>query len=211
MINALIAATGIAGILFASEFLWRVANLKGEFARKFVHIVAGSYIAFLPFWVSYGWIMVLAVGFVLANVFNRATNIFQAIHATKRRSWGDLLLSFGILLTATIRPDPWFFAAAMLHVSLADGLAAVIGTKYGKVRYKFLDHGKSFIGSLTFFIVSTGIIALTTVMDERAQAGAAALLLVIPLVATMLENVSGYGTDNVTLPIGVLLLLNLFS
>lgn len=211
MINALIAAAGVAGILIASELLWRMSSLRGEFARKFVHIIAGSYIAFLPFWVSYGWIMLLAVGFIIANILNRATSIFHAIHATKRRSWGDLLLSVGILLTAALRPSPWFFAAAILHVSLADGLAAVIGTKYGRIRYKFFDHGKSIIGSVTFFIVSTGIIALTTIMDDRAQAGAAALLLVIPLIATMLENVSGYGTDNITLPLSILLLLNLFS
>lgn len=209
MINALIAAAGIALLLIGSELLWRNIKLSDEVARKFVHIAAGSYIAFLPFWVSYGWIMLLAVGFIAANFINRATNLFHAIHATKRRSWGDLLLSIGILVTAGLRPSPWVFAAAILHVSLADGLAAVIGTKYGKIRYKFLDHGKSALGSLTFFITSVFIIALTVSYGDLNGVNGWALLLLTPLVTTALENISGYGTDNITLPLSVLLLFSL--
>lgn len=211
MINALIAAIGIAFILFASELLWRTTKLKGEYARKFVHIIAGTYIAFLPFWVGYGWIMLLAIGFLLANVLNRATKIFHAIHATRRRSWGDLLLSFGIFTAAALHPEPWLFAAAILHVSLADGLAAVVGTKYGKIRYKFLDHGKSAIGSFTFYIVSFCVIASALVFGKVVVHDAGIFLIVSPLVTTSLEHASGYGTDNITLPISVLLLFSLFS
>ena len=64
MIQAILATIVIAVILLMSEYLWRTLHIKGEFARKFVHIIAGSFIAFLPFWVSYGWIAVLAVGFI---------------------------------------------------------------------------------------------------------------------------------------------------
>jgi dolichol kinase len=44
-------------------------------------------------------------------------------------------------------------------MSLADGLAAVIGTRYGnRQKYLVLGYTKSVLGTLTFFVVSLGIL-----------------------------------------------------
>ncbi len=211
MFQALTAAFFVGVILFVSEYLWHNTHLKGEFARKFVHIVAGSYIAFFPFWISYGWIMVLAVGFVIANLLNRYSTVFHAIHAIKRKTWGDILFGLGIFLTAALRPEPWLFTAAILHVSLADGLAAVIGARFGKHHYKFLDHVKTPIGSLTFLITSFVIVLVSVHFGHLSGTySLSALLIFLPLLATLIVNISGFGTDNITLPMAVLLLFNTF-
>ena len=212
MIQAFIATVFIAAILILSEILWRGLHIRGEFARKFVHVIAGTYIAFLPFWMSYPWIIVLAVGFIAANILNRYTPLFHAIHAITRKSWGDLLFGVGILFSAILRPNKWIFAGAILQVALADGMAAIIGTHYGKHKYKIFDHVKTPIGTLTFYIFSlavlVAVLSTATLQDIYSNAQ---LVLIVPLLMTLLENVSGYGTDNIVLPMVFIAVLNVLK
>ncbi len=212
MINAVLATGAIFIMLVLSEVLWRKARIRGEFARKFVHIMAGSFIAFLPFWVSYGWISLLAVGFILANLLNRYTPIFHAIHAITRKSWGDLLFGFAILITSLLRPSKWLFVGAILQVALADGMAAVIGKHYGDKPYKIFDHQKSIIGTLTFFVSSLLIVLIVLIVGNfNLNVSMGLILIVVPTAMTILENVCGYGTDNIFLPIGFLILIRLLG
>jgi len=213
MVNAIYAAIGIAVILIISEIAWKRAHIYDELARKFVHITSGVFIAFLPFWVDYAWIMVLAVGFVIANIINRYTNYFHAIHAVKRRSWGDVLFGVGVFIIAYFQPSPWIFTAAILQVSLADGLAAVAGVTYGRKhgRYYLFGQPKSVIGSAIFLITSI-IITLGIILIDNYYADPVALIpfiIMLPLLLVCVENLAVYGSDNVFLPIVTLLALSL--
>jgi phytol kinase len=209
MLHAIVATACIGLILVLSEVLWRHAHIRGEFARKFVHILAGVFIAFLPFWNSYGWITLLAIGFIIANILNRYSPLFHAIHAITRKSWGDFLFAIGILVSALVRPNKWLFAGAILQVALADGLAAVIGTHYAKHRYKIVDHFKSPIGTLTFYIASVATLYFVVYLGNLSSLYHTPLIyLLVPIGMTILENISGYGSDNVFLPVGFLLLMH---
>lgn len=208
MINAIFATAIIFVLLLLSEQLWKDKQIRGEFSRKFVHVIAGSFIAFLPFWNSYGWIALLALGFIGANLLNRYTKLFHAINTITRKSWGDLLFGVGILLAALLRPNKWLFAGAILQVALADGLAAVIGTRYGKHKYKLFGHTKTPVGTLTFYVVSLLVTLLVLHFGgEALELHKLVAVIIVPLVLTVIENMSGYGTDNVTLPVGFLVLL----
>jgi phytol kinase len=214
ILRAFLACAVIAAMLFISEFLWRSKVIKGEAARKTIHIMAGTFIAFLPFWLDYGWIVILAIGFIAVNAVNHIDNIFKSIFSVKRRSWGDLLFSFAILVCALVEPDKWIFAAAILHVSLADGLAALVGTSLGKhhgVLYRIFHHEKSAIGSATFLLVSFFLTAMAVLMAAgfSSDASTAMALVLIPIAATILEGVGIYGVDNLTLPTFVLAALTL--
>jgi len=210
MIQAIIAAATIVGILIISEILWHTSHLKGEFARKFVHIVAGTYIAFLPFVLSYNWILLFGIGFVLINILNRYTKIFNSFHAIRRKSFGDVMFGLSVIVCAYIAPSNWVFMAAILHVSLADGLAAIVGSRYGKKSYKILGHKKTLVGTSTFILSSLIIFLFALYGGELTLAySVLPLLLVGPFVTAAVENISGYGTDNLTLPLTVLLLFSL--
>jgi phytol kinase len=107
---------------------------------------------------------------------------------------------------AFISNDQWIFAAAMLHLSLADGLAAVIGLAYGEnSSYRILGRTKSLAGSLAFFFTSISIM-IWYVAFSGAAANAVNLLW-LPVVATVAENLSGEGTDNLVIPLLVALVL----
>lgn len=214
MINALLAALGIAAILVVSEIAWKRSHIYDELARKFVHISSGVFIAFLPFWVEYQWIMVLAIGFVIANVINRYTNYFHAIHAVKRKSWGDVLFGVGVFIVAWLEPTTWLFTATVLMVSLADGLAAVAGVTYGKShgRYYLFGQPKSLIGSLVFMAVSAliliGLFTLDGYFADPLKLWPVVVML--PLLLVCIENLAAYGSDNVFLPVATLGILTLF-
>jgi phytol kinase len=95
-------------------------------------------------------------------------------------------------------------------MSLADGLAAVAGTKLHKTKsYKVFGQRKTYIGTLTFYGVS---LAITTgiMLYSGTEFITVALPIMIgmPFVVTALENIAVYGTDNLVVPIFVVLLLN---
>lgn len=213
MVNAILAAAGIAAILVLSEIAWKKAHLRDELARKFVHITCGVFIAFLPFWVSYGWIMVLAVGFVIANIVNRYVDFFHAIHSVRRKSWGDVLFGVGVFSVAAFQPDPWIFAMAILQVSLADGLAALAGVTYGDRhgKYYLFTQPKSIIGSATFLVTSF-VILVIGFMASSYFADVAQMypvFIMLPLMLVCIENLAVFGIDNLALPLATLFVLSL--
>lgn len=214
MFQALIAGVIICAILGLSEVAWQKFGLRGELARKFVHITCGVFIAFLPFWVSYNWIMVLAVGFVIANIANRYINFFHAIHSVRRKSWGDVLFGVGVFAVAWFEPSPLLFAVAMLQVSLADGLAAVAGVTYGEKhgKYYLFTQPKTVVGSAVFLGVSAIILAIglfaSSYFVDPTQMWP--LVVMLPLMLVCVENLAVFGLDNLALPLVTLGVLSLF-
>lgn len=201
----------IALILVLSEILWRHKIIKQEIARKFVHILAGSFIAFLPFYLGYTEVKYLAVGFLAVNLVNHFTKIFNAIHAVDRKTWGDVLFSLAILILSILAPSKWIFAGAILNVALADGLAAVFGSKLKKHEYKVFGVKKSLPGSLAFLITSTLILSGLLVFNDLGLSNYFAALWLVPLALTGLENVSILNTDNLVLPVGFIFFISLLQ
>jgi dolichol kinase len=107
-----------------------------------------------------------------------------------------------------MHPNTWVFLAAMLHLGLADAGAALIGKRWGeKTAYKVFGQKKSLIGSLAFYIISFIITAILLQITSFGTASWLVLLLLPPLV-TLGENVSIYGADNFVIPVLVVLVLS---
>lgn len=214
MLQAFIATLVIAVILLVSELLWKRVKLHPELARKFVHITVGVFVAFLPFWVSYNWIMIMSVFFVLVNLANHRLKVFHAIRSVRRTSWGDVLFGVGTFSVAWFQPDAWLFAMSMLQVSLADGLAAVAGVTYGDRHGKYYLFGqpKTIVGSSTFVVVSALTLIFGFMLSSYFVAPAQMLpvALMLPILLVCAENVSVFGWDNLTLPLITLWALSLF-
>jgi len=193
-------------ILVFAEYLSRYKGVHSELTRKIVHVLVGMFVAFWPFFLSWRQIQVLSLMFLVVVIVSIRLNLFGSIHAVSRNSWGEVLFAVIIGILAFISTDPWVFAAAMLHLSLADGLAAVVGLAYGDHNsYRILGRTKSLAGSLAFFFTSATIM-FWYVSFSGAEASAVVLLW-LPVVATIAENLSGEGTDNLVIPLLVALVL----
>jgi phytol kinase len=193
-------------ILVFAEYLSRYRGVHSELTRKLVHILVGIFVAFWPFFLSWGQIQVLSLLFLFVVLISIKLNIFASIHAVSRNKMGEVLFVVVIGILAFIASDPWVFAAAMLHLSLADGLAAVIGLAYGDNNsYRILGRTKSVAGSLAFFF--TSVVIMFWYASFSGDQPSAVSLLWLPVLATLAENISGEGTDNLVVPLLVALVL----
>jgi phytol kinase len=206
MIAVFLSLVAIFLILVISEVLWNHKKLNGELGRKFVHITVGSFVAFWPFYMSFRTIQLISIAFLIVVLAARYLKIFHAVHVANRKTWGDLTFAIGIGLTATIAQVGWFFTIAILSMSLADGLAGIIGSRYGKSNsYLVLGYKKSVIGSLTFWLVTLLIFVVTQKVGGITMP--VGTVIILPLAATAIENLGILGLDNILVPVMITLAL----
>jgi dolichol kinase len=197
---ALLAVVSVFLVLVFAEYLSRFKGVHSELTRKMVHILVGMFVAFWPFFLTWQQIQFLSLAFLVVVGVSVKLNIFRSIHAVQRNAMGEVLFALVIGILAFIVDDKWIFAAAMLHLSLADGLAAVVGLGWGEHNsYRVLGHAKSVAGSVAFFICSM-LIMIVYVAFSKATADAVTLLW-LPVVATVAENLAIKGTDNMVIPL----------
>jgi phytol kinase len=212
MLAILACLTGIFALLVISELLGKKKILQGDLQRQFVHIAAGSFIAFWPWLISFdtiAWLGVLMLAVVLLNRRRKLADFYTDVD---RKSYGDIFYALAVIFGALIADEKIFFALAMLTMALGDGLANVIGKRYGKNwKYQFWGHSKTVIGSMTIWLVSMVIlgVGLLFAQDLVDYSAYAILLLAVPPLLVIVENAAIWGLDNLVVPIVVLLALNL--
>lgn len=194
-------------LLCISELLWRLGDFHPEYTRKFVHISVGSFVAFWPLFLSRNQIVGLSVAFVAIVAITNYLGVFKAMRSVQRPTWGEVFFAAAVGVLALVAHGGWIYMAALLHMSLADGLAAIIGTKFGRrTRYHVFGHPKSLVGTVTFFIVSLAILngyAFFTPADFSLW------FVPIALAATVIENLAIRGFDNLLVPVLIAVALNL--
>jgi phytol kinase len=195
----------IFGLLLFNELWWRKHAMHSEFSRKFIHVTVGSIVAFWPFFLSWRQIEILSLVFLVAILLSKQLHLFKAIHSVQRPTWGELFFAMSVGAIALLTHNKWIYAASLLQMSLADGLAAIIGTRYGKQNYLVFGHTKSIVGSLTFLLVSLGIL-LSLWHLGYISIGVGTIILISAL-ATVLENLAVQGLDNLAVPLLVALML----
>lgn len=194
-------------ILVFAEYLSRYKGVHSELTRKLVHILVGAFVAFWPFFLSWRSIQVISLLFLAVVLISIKLDIFGSIHAVKRGVMGEVLFAVIIGLLAFIVDDKWIFAAAMLHLSLADGFAAIAGLAWGDdSSYRIMGRTKSLVGSLTFFFTSLAIMVVYALFSGNEHSAISVIWL--PVMATIAENIAGEGTDNIAVPLLVALVLS---
>lgn len=215
MLKLLIAAAIVFALLVIAEYLWRIKHIYSEVTRKFVHITVGTFVAFWPWFLSWRQIQWFAVFFLVAillarsvTALSRIFTIFHSVYLIGRKTVGEVFFALTIGLTASFFHNRYIFMAALLHLSIADGLAAIIGTWYGKsTRYSVFGQIKSMVGSITFLVCSIGILIAYFTLSHAS--GFLPTILWLPLAATVLENVGIRGSDNLIVPMLVAVVLNI--
>lgn len=187
-------------LLMISEIWWRQRRPHGELSRKFVHITVGTFVAFWPYWLTTNDIKLLSLAFLVVVIISRQLNVFKAIHSVQRSTTGELWFAVTVGLLAFMHNQPHIYTAALLEMSLADGLAAIIGSRYGNARrYTVFGASKTAVGTATFFVVSLIILGRYAALSGLSLP----LILPVALVATILENLSINGLDNLIVPLVV--------
>ena len=195
----------VIAIFFISE---KVLKTRPEVSRKFLHIMVGNMIFAMPFF-SEPWIMVVlltlpaTIGTFLLTEYSPIkinNSVTESGHALGlffySAIWTVLILVFSNYL--------WIVALAIVPMVYGDGFAALIGQKFGKVKYHIFGSEKSLEGSLTMFVITTVMSVFVwmvyATIGYPMPAFNLGVILAISAIATVCEAISYGGIDNLTVP-----------
>jgi phytol kinase len=183
----------------------RFTKANPEIVRKIVHIGTGNVILLAWFLKIPMWVGVVASVFFSAIAFlSYYLPILPSINGVGRKSLGTFFyaVSIGVLVAWfwTLQL-PQFAAIGILVMTWGDGLAALIGQRYGKHSYLLWDTRKSWEGSLTMGFVSFLVTLIILLVTQGSSWQIWLVSCIVAIVATALEAFSKYGIDNLTVPI----------
>jgi phytol kinase len=165
---------------------------------------------FFPFLVQSPWVVLaLALPLTLLFVAGSRFGFLQSLHGVARRSRGAEYYPLAVFLVFLMTQGrPWLYLSAVLVLAVGDAFAALIGGRYGVVRYEVEDETKSLEGSLVFLVIAFLAIHLPTLLltDLPRPVCVLAALLVAALV-TGFEAISLAGADNLFVPLAVAVIL----
>lgn len=206
MLQLAIAGGWVISVFGLSEFLKRRGKTDQEINRKVVHIGVGNVILFAWWFHFPTWIGLAASAFFSAvMLLSYRYPILASISGTGRKSLGTFFyaISIGILVG-------WFWPLALpqyavigiLVMAWGDGLAALVGQRWGQHPYQILGIQKSLEGSLAMAVISGGVVALILYFVQGGDWQTGMSAIAVAIAATTLESVSIFGIDNLTVPIG---------
>ena len=178
----------------------RVLKKHPNFSRKFLHIMVGNILFILPFFQS-RWVMaLLAVApFILLTFLISPYSPLKIKDRISGSGHGLGLVYYAIswtVLALLFFDQPWIIGVGIAAMSYGDGMASLIGMKYGRIKYNLTGDNKSLEGSLAMFFVL--IVMLWVVLAYYAVPVNPMVIVSVALVATILEGITPKGLDNIT-------------
>lgn len=204
----IIFLVGFLLLLAGAQLMYLKLKIDAEYSRKFSHIIAAiTSILFAYVFDSHIYVLIICGSFFLLLLLTKQKHIFGSIENIKRISGGSFLFPAGIYISF-ILADPSdnkvLYIIPLLHLGLADGLAGLLGYRYGKREikiYKFNLH-KTYMGSSVFFLSSVAISYFClNILNANVQQIQFIFILYLALISTLTEMFSPWGTDNITVPI----------
>ena len=200
----------IAGVWLAAisllAFTLKRYTTNSEIVRKVVHIGTGNVIL-LAWWLH----IPASVGIIAAILASLVTlvsykfPILPGINSVGRQSLGTFFyaISIGLLIAwfFTVK-QPQYAVLGVLVMAWGDGLAALVGQRFGKHPYTIWGMKKSWEGSLTMALVSYIVSSLIFLGVQGNVWQTWVVSVAVALVATSLEAFSKLGIDNLTVPLG---------
>jgi phytol kinase len=206
---AAVGATLLA-VLAAAE-LWRRRGAAPETTRKLVHVAGGLICLAFPWAVSSAWtVLGMAAALSLFIAAGAKLGLLRSLHGVGRRTRGSEYYPLAIfLLYLAAGQARWLYVCSVLVLAVADAFAALVGSRYGRLRYEAGEGTKSVEGSLVFCAIAFAAMHLPMLLMTDLPRGACAMAaLLVAVLVTGFEAISRRGTDNLFVPLGVCVILS---
>ena len=213
MIGCLLCLSRAA--LWAVCWFDRRGAAQAEVSRKLLHVAMGLILCPLPWLFDRTWPVValsgVYVGLLTARRFLVAldNHVAPVIDGVGRRSVGEFLFPIAVAVVFLLAgEDRVAYLAPILVLTLADAAAAVVGRRYGTVRFITPGGRKSLEGSGAFAVVAFACVHLTfLLLGSAGRVETVLLALVIAILLTAVEAVVTGGWDNLLVPVGACLMI----
>ncbi|OLS28093.1 MAG: hypothetical protein HeimC3_00530 [Candidatus Heimdallarchaeota archaeon LC_3] len=207
--------------LILSEFLSRTNKLSKPDARKVLHIMVGNVVIFIPFFGDKLIVTLIPLGFIVFNFFLTPYGPIKKLRMDTFESGHGLgTVWYAISLTLLVffsYDNSWMILVSFFPLAYGDGLAAVIGSRAKKGFFWSFGGKKSLIGTWTFiwasFIaVSFGLMLFNFLSITNFSMELIILIgITVAVIASLIEFLSPKGMDNLFIPVGVLIFLQIME
>jgi phytol kinase len=181
-------------------------------SRKFLHIMTGNIAFILPLFETREIMAFLAAGpFILFTFLMSPYSPIKSMRGKTSEAGHGLGLVY-YAITWTVLAYVFFdhreiIAMGILAMSYGDGLASLIGIKYGERKYTVFKDTKSYVGSVAMFVCTFLLLIIALLFYTVPVTGrAVAYLLCMAGVATVVEGITPLGLDNLSVPFVVALM-----
>ena len=210
IINATIIAGVYIGIFIIGELIHRGIPSKPEISRKSVHFLGGITALLFPYIIKSHWtVLALAVSFAFIIIVTKKKGILRSVHGIERISLGSIWFPISIYLVFLLgHTKPVIYFTSILVMTISDALAALVGEKYGTIKFDVEGNIKSLEGSTIFFFVTFLCVHLSLLlMTQIGRLQSVLIALVIAILVTGFEAISLSGSDNLFVPLGTYYIL----
>jgi phytol kinase len=215
---AVAAVIGISIVLLALLSICRRAT-DPEALRKLAHLGTGALVMPFPWIFSSPRPVLLVCGLALMLLTGVSKMPFArvwlgaSLYSIGRQSRGEFYFPIAVaILFVLVRGNKLLYTIPILVLTLADAVAAILGSRYGTVTYEGIGGKKSLEGSVAFFTVAFFAVHVPLLLvSDLTRAQTLFVALNIALIVMLLEAVSWRGMDNVVIPLGVFLLLRIYT
>ena len=203
---ALIVALGVCRLIYPTH---------PEFLRKLLHVGVGLIALSFPWLFASAWpVLVVAAVAALIVCAVRAsrhlrTRLGGVLDGVARRSRGEyFFLAATVLLFGLADGDALLFCVPMLILTFADTAAALVGTRFGRLRYGAAGGQRSVEGSAAFVAVAFVCACVPlALIGGLAVAQVVMVAGVLAVLTAIVEAVARQGADNLLVPLGAFLVL----
>lgn len=203
----------IFSVLALVGILKKTTKISNEILRKIVHIAVSNWWFILIIYIKDPLYAALCpIAFIFFNLlfvfYPKLAGLFG--FDNKRQNYGLVYYPFSLLIIVILCYNNFIplYAGTLgvMCMGYGDGLAAVFGSKFGKKKITINNNKRTYVGSITMFVVCFLItfivlsyyfsLPIFTVISKS---------LVIAMVATLVEVVTPFGLDNLSVPLIVTL------
>lgn len=222
MINVALLTAAFLTLFGVAEFLYYIGKVKVEYTRKLVHVGTGLLTMLFPIMLGNHWLVLFLCGsFALIILASLRYHFLQSVNGIDRKSHGSIAYPIAVYGCFWVydyyksrglgahHPSLYFYLPILI-LALCDPIAALMGKAFPKGQYTIGKDAKTVMGSMAFFVTAALISGCLLVFFASGDVKFPSIIsfsLMIALMATAAESLSGKGLDNLTIPATVELIL----
>jgi phytol kinase len=207
----------VFGVLAVAELFRLVGKRPVSFTRKLIHIGVGMWVVgTVLLFETWYFAIIPPATFVLINALSYWRGTIKAMEGEERADPGTIYfpISFGALIYF-FWDQPVLLVASLMPMTWGDAMAAVFGRRFGYYQYSVGGHSRTVEGSAAMLFWSWlatfgALFGMPFLLGQPTINWMLALIYsgVVAIFCTLVEALSPWGIDNLTVPAAAAFMLN---